>query len=430
MTEEQKWTEAVETVTECGGSPTKAARRLGIPRGTLYSRLRQAKERLGLEPTDAEGEAIASEKSSLRVTGDIASLVVTTRRRIRTIEDALDYAEVDRDMWEVHTFDITSHEQAQKSDDGDPIVIRLWNVKARLKRRSIDHPLRVKDDVMRMLTQYSPKIPAPKWARRKNRGEIMVEISVPDIHFGKLADAEETGEDYNLDIASRLYDKAYDHLLGEAAKAYDIGLVLNVPSNDIMHYSGSRYTTTAGIRQDSCAVWQRTYRTAREAMVRGTLKCRDVAPVKSICHSDNHAQDESFYLGDALWCYFNNDKHVEVDAGMAPYKFHRHGNCLIGLGHGHQAKYPELQSIMAKMRPRDFAECSVKEYHMGHLHKEMMIDSWGDLVLRRIGSLSATDAWHMGMGYCGRKSAQAFIWSREGLEATIYFTPSPEDYQA
>jgi len=424
----QKLIEAVNTVDECDGSRTQAADLLGIPRTTLVSRLKRAEQTLGLTPiSDA---ADSSESTQWHEHEDAATLVVTTKQRIRTVEDALDHGEVDQDMWEPQSFDLTSHEQAQKHDDGGTVVVRLWNVKVKLRRRAPDHPMRVKQEVMDTLKLYAPKIRKPPWSRRKSMGEIMVEISVPDIHFGKLADAEETGTDYNLEIASRLYDKAYDHLLSEAAKMYDVGVVLNVPSNDIMHYSGSRYTTTSGTRQDSCAVWQRTYRCAREAAVRGTLKCREVAPVKCVTHTDNHAQDESFYLGDALWCYFNNDEHVDVDASMAPYKFVRHGACLIGFGHGHMAKYPELQAIMAKMRPEDFAQCTTKEYHLGHLHKEMLIDSWGDLVYRRIGSLSGTDSWHMNMGYCGRKSAQAFIWSPDGLEGTLYFTPSPEDYRA
>jgi transposase-like protein len=419
--------EAVNAVEECGGNKQAAARMLGIARSTLRGRIRRA-EAEGVfakpeMPKQQEGKQWAE-------SDDSASLVLTTTQRIRTVEEALLFAEVDQDVWEPQSFQVTSHEQGQKDDDGNPTIIRLWNVKVKLRRRADNHPLRVKTEVMDMLVSYAPKIPSPSWKRSKKRGQLMLEIACPDIHMGKLADAEETGHDYNLEIARNLYLKAHSHILNEASSKYDIGQILNIPANDIMHFAGSRYSTTRGTRQDTSGTWQRVYRTARETACDGVMLCRNVAPVKVISHPDNHANDEAFYIGDALWCYFNRDKHVEVDHLSAPYKFHRHGNCLIGFGHGDAAKYPELQSVMARACPVDYAQCKVKEFHLGHLHKEMLIDSWGDLMFRRLSSLSGTDSWHARMGYGSPKSAMGFVWSQEGLESIIYFTPSAEDYVA
>ena len=157
--------------------------------------------------------------------------------------------------------------------------------------------------------------------------------------------------------------------------------------------------------------------------------CREVAPTHAIAHTDNHAKDESFYMGDALWCYFHKDKHVEVDCGPEPHKFYRHGDVLLGFGHGHNEKYADLQGIMARMQPEAFAQCPVREWHLGHLHKEMATDGFHDMLFRRLPSLSGTDSWHASKGYASRKAAMGFVWSEQGLESVIYYHPDKEAYR-
>ena len=419
---------AVDAWVACKRNKSEAARSLGIPRATLHCRLELA-EQAGLVPTD-DYDGLELEEEHINMRGDQQTIRLITHKALRTEAEVLEHCQVDTAEWEVHRLKITNHKQGQTDADKNARIVSMVNITLELRRRRRDDPERAKAEVMELLKKHAPRIAKPKWTRRKNRGELMLEISVPDIHFGKLADGEETGEAYNLKIARSLYLKAHEHILNQACERYDIGQVIQVPSNDIMHFDGSRYTTTKGTRQDASGTWQRVYMTARKAAVDAVLMCREAAPVRVISHTDNHAQDAAFYLGDALDCYFHADPHTVVDSGPQPYKFHRHGNCLIGWGHGHQAKYPELQAIMARYCPNDYAECPVKEWHLGHLHKEMLIDGWGGMVFRRISSLSGADSWHAGMGYGSQKSAMGFVWSHDALEAVVYFTPKAEDYAA
>jgi hypothetical protein len=408
------------------GTQTKAAAALGVTRFVVQHRKAIAEQRgitTGTIMDDSPSESCKWNEGS-----DSATLVITTKQRIRTLEEALEYAEADLDMWEASKFGVTSHEQGQKDADGNPTILRLWNVRATLRRREPNDPMRVKDEVKDWLSQSAPKIPSPPRRRKSKRPKIMLEVSCPDIHFGKLSDSQETGEDYNLEIARNLYLSAHQHIIDEASKRYAIDKIVNVPSNDILHFAGSSYATTSGTRQDYAATWQRVYKTARETAKDAILMLRDVAQVDVITHTDNHARDEAFYLADALACYFNKDKHVTVDDSPMPHKFVTHGGVLIGFGHGHNEKYADLQGIMAKKMPEAFARATWKEWHLGHLHKDMLIDGFHDLMFRRLSSLSGTDSWHAGKGYSSRKSATGMIWSEEGLESTIYFTPKAEDY--
>lgn len=410
-----------------GNGCEQIGRIMGKPATTLKSWLHRIPDwRPDLDLTQPSDQ----ERTSDTITGDARHIQIVTHEELRTVDDVVEYCEIDLARWEIVKCRITSHKQGQTDAEKNPRILAMVNVALELKARAPNDPLRAKNEVIDLCKQYAPKIRKPTWTRRKCRGELLLEISVPDIHIGKLSDANETGESYNLEIARSLYLKAHDHIINQACGRYEIGQVLSVQANDIMHFAGSTYATTKGTRQDYAGTWQRVYRTARETATDAVMMCREVGPTRVITHPDNHAADQAFFIGDALHCYFHADGAVEVDSGPEPYKFHRHGNCLIGLGHGDRAKYPQLQAIMAKREPEAYVQCAVKEWHLGHLHHEQMIAGYGGMVFRRLSSLSAGDSWHATMGYDAQKSAMGFIWSRVALEGIVYFTPTEEDYHA
>ena len=63
-----------------------------------------------------------------------------------------------------------------------------------------------------------------------------------------------------------------------------------------------------------------------------------------------------------------------------------------------------------------------RELHLGHLHKEVLVDDESGIITRRIGSPCATDGWHYQNRFVGAtKKHQIFIWHKEyGLEDIYY----------
>jgi hypothetical protein len=418
MTERER--EIVDWIRSTGHTVTQAARHFDTSRSMVYKAMSASESAGDYQPPPRDPDTW-SEK------GDIASLCFTTKERIRTIADALEYAEVDTAEWEVVEHSITSHETPMKIDD-TPAVVRAWNVKAKFRRRAPRDPLRVKTEVMEFLKGFSPK---PKAIRlHKVRNGMMLLLSIPDIHIGKLSDAWETGDDYNIEIARKLYLDAVRHMLERAQAFAPIARIVIVIGNDMMHFDGSRYSTTKGTPQVPSGIWQRVFRVTWETAVEAIEMCRQVAPTEVQCHPDNHAGDASFYIGDVLWAYYRNTDGVTVDNAPREYKMVRHGDVLIMLGHGDKAKYPNLVGEMARLWPRDFAECSFKEIHLGHLHSKQLEDDFHSVWCRRNPSLSGTDSWHAGMGYSGRKAAQCFVYDEVAVQTTLFYHPPKEAYVA
>jgi len=436
---EEKIQRSVDTLAACGGDTHRAAEQLGIAPRTLNTHIRRARTKnitpspIGAAPPQDDptlptpnGEGFSWDQD-----GNTARLTVLTQDGgIDTYEKALEHAGIDPDEWECTRFRVTAHQQGQTDADKNARILQMVNVSCELKRRRPDDPVRVKKDVLAFLETHAPKIKAPAWSRRRKRSDVMLEISVPDIHMGKLCDAWETGDDYNIEIARRLCLRAHEHILSEASRRFDIGSIVSLPCEELLHYEGGTYATTKGTRQDYAAIWQRVYRTARETACDAVALCRALAPTSVYVTDCNHARYSTFYLGDAVACYYARDKYVTVDAEPSPYKYHQHGRVLLGFNHGDRAKPQKLQSQMAHDRPEAFASALVREWHMGHWHKTVLEDFESGVLFRRMPSLSGKDSWHLGEGHTGQKAAVGMIWSPEGLLGTVQFTPTEEDYRA
>jgi hypothetical protein len=116
---------------------------------------------------------------------------------------------------------------------------------------------------------------------------------------------------------------------------------------------------------------------------------------------------------------FRNSDRVHVDFSPTTRKYHRYGVNLIGFAHGCDEKIPDLPLIMATERPRDWAETTTREFHVGHVHHSKRlssrdIDSKMGVRVRTLQSLTPPDAWHYRCGFIGStRAAEAFLWSRE-----------------
>lgn len=60
--------------------------------------------------------------------------------------------------------------------------------------------------------QYAIKYPKIQYPKHKEG--LLYELDMPDLHFGKLAWAEETGQDYDIQIAAEAAHDAFTELLG------------------------------------------------------------------------------------------------------------------------------------------------------------------------------------------------------------------------
>lgn len=160
--------------------------------------------------------------------------------------------------------------------------------------------------------------------------------------------------------------------------------------------------------------------------------CAAVAPVEVIIVQGNHDEQRSFYLGDAISCWYHKTKHVTVDNRPALRKYVCFGNNLIGYTHGSNEKLLQLQGIMACEVPDLWGRTVHREWHLGHFHhKKDLILRTEDILgvtIRYMRGLTAADAWTINKGFIGSpREAEGFLWDpKDGIKAQFISTVPKE----
>lgn len=344
----------------------------------------------------------------------------TSDKPVVTEADAIAYGQIDTAIWYVDRMEVNAWQVAMKASRGHgrpdaPVKKQLWRVKLYLKRIQPKPFQAAHEALFERIKAHAPRYPilAPPVIRQ---GSHLLEVDLYDVHFGKLAWAVETGQNYDLSIAERVYRNAVEDLVARS-HGYRIDQIVLPIGSDFFHVDGPAGATSSGTRVDSDSRYAKIIEAGEMAVVRAVEYLAAIAPVKVIQIPGNHDRVSSFHLGRFIHAWFHNSNRVEVDYAPRPRKYLRFGKNLIGYTHGDGPKGISLVTIMATEMPSDWSETICREWRIGHVHKSKQIDTvsvdtHNGVSIRTLRSLSAVDAWHFEQGFVGgTRAADGFLLS-------------------
>lgn len=254
------------------------------------------------------------------------------------------------------------------------------------------------------------KIPEVKINKLKSNSEEKIAIvNIADIHFGKLAWAPETGENYDLKIATDRFNNIVDSSINRLMKEDNLTKIVFFWSQDFFHYDNPNQTTSSGITfQQTDMRWQKMFDEGVKLLIEAIDKLKQIAPVYTFYTRSNHDEQTAYYAKAVLSATFKNDKLVEVNDSPSPRKYIKFGINLLGFAHGDKEgkRLPNLMSIEA---PEYWSSTKNREFFLGHFHSQIVKEEAG-ITLRYLSSPAGSDAWHNQMGFIGSKrGAQIFI---------------------
>lgn len=242
-------------------------------------------------------------------------------------------------------------------------------------------------------------------------GSFVLEVSLPDLHFGKG----------NIEELQNEYFTALYNILDKCA-AIPLSKIILPVGNDGLNSEGMRKTTTKGTPQFDSVEWFDSFRIYSNTLIESINLLSEVAPVDVVVIQGNHDYERMFYVGEVLSAYYSKNENVTVDNSTSSRKHVSFGNVHIMYTHGDNEKHSELPIIMATENPVEFALAKHREVHCGHFHKEMVIDEIRGIKIRFLPSICTTDEWHKKMGYDAYRCAQGLLWhSQRGLEAILQY---------
>lgn len=372
-------------------------------------------------------------------TGNNAIAEVCGSPDIKTLDELLKVTNVDLNEWRVEKYIVNKWSTARKSevkslefnkgtisgtveDDGSMSVTPLYQVKAWLvRKKEVQDRNFILNELKKHLDEVGGKKQFPESPKRSG---LLYEIAIPDIHIGKLVWGEEVGStSFDSNQAVELFKKAVATLI-ESTDVSKIERILLPVGNDFYNVDNAAGTTTAGTKVDEDTRWKNSFCKGSKLMTDVIEYLSKFAPVDVVIVQGNHDSERSFYLGEYLFAWFKNHKDVTIDNSAPQRKYYKWKKVLIGFTHGNEEKHSELPLIMATERPNFWAECTCKNWHLGHYHRERLEDIKG-VIVHVLPSLTQTDGWHFSKGFIGTKrAAEGLLFDEGNLIATHYFRPN------
>lgn len=364
---------------------------------------------------------------------DETILTSEVTQRVTTVEELFRVHNLSIEDWEITKKVVNTWETSFKNKEGDIVSVPNFQVKVWLQsKKAVSRLDEIREQFRQEVIALSP---IKERHYSLDSAKKLLEVNIFDLHLGKIGWAEETGEDYNINIASERFLEAVDFFV-DKANYFKVEQILFPIGNDFFNsdYSHPFNRTTKGTPQEEDVRWQKTFKTGRNLIIEAATRLSMVAPVDILMIPGNHDFEKTFYLGDSLEAWFHNDENVRVDNSPSPRKYYQYGKVLIGLTHGSEESINDLPGIMAQEVPDKWAGTYYREFHLGHLHQRkskafLPTTEVQGTVVRHMSSLSGTDTWHFKKGYVGaRRSAEALVWDKTlGLECNFYFNLPKQD---
>ncbi len=351
---------------------------------------------------------------------------------VRTLDQLLAATQVNQEEWKtkdvlLNKWDVTSWKK------GYAETKQNFQVKARLERNNEFIRERIVGELFqKMIKDYTPPVyynPQPQVEREDN----LLEISIFDLHIGKLAWGGETFENYDVKIARKRFLGSIEKLL-QNASGFNYERILFPVGNDFFNSDTMENTTTKGTPQDEDLRWQKTFDVGTRLLVDGiNMLKQSGVPVDVVVVPGNHDFERSYYMGSYLSAWFKDDPTVCINNHASPRKYYIYGNTMLGLTHGSEEKEASLPMLMAtdvESKPH-WTSTKFHEWHLGHIHRKRTVkyeinksrelnEDLG-VTIRYLSSLTGTEEWHHKKGYVGStKAADGFVWNKEfGLVAHL-----------
>lgn len=366
-----------------------------------------------METYPPEGKFVHNQETFMRYVREVANgKPLEEPKDIKTVEDQVDFSQVDLTRYNVDKIVTNSWGSDTNQNKQVKVVLSPKENQIDVKELIADFKAEVKD--------YRPK--HTLITREKLTDPVMLEINLPDFHMGLLAWHRETGEDYDVKIATKLYIEAVQAILGMAS-SYNIEKILLLTGSDFFNSDTIDGTTTKGTRQSEDGRFQKTFHAGWTTLRDAIELCKEVAPVDVVVIPGNHDFSRAYFLGSVLEAWFDKDPDVTIDNEPTYFKFRQYGKCLLGFTHGDTTKPQDLPLLMAHDQPTMWANTKYRAWHTGHIHSMMVFEKPGCTV-ESVRSLAVASDWIAKMGYRSYREGKGFVWHKErGDIATVNYKP-------
>lgn len=252
-----------------------------------------------------------------------------------------------------------------------------------------------------------PKVKGPK-VKKTDLCNLYV---ITDYHAGMLAWHEETGADWDLQIAEDILVKWFAQAIEQSPQA-DVAVFAQL--GDFLHFDSLEAVTPASRHiLDADTRFQKLVRTTIRVIRRVIRMLLEKYPKVHVKWCDaNHDPASSAWMREFLMALYDNEPRIDIDNSADTYYCFEWGKTALFFHHGHKRKVANVDSVFAAKFREVFGRTEHAYAHMGHYHS-IDIKETNLMIVNQHRTLAAPDAYASRGGWMSGREAQVITYHKE-----------------
>jgi hypothetical protein len=233
---------------------------------------------------------------------------------------------------------------------------------------------------------------------------------ITDYHLGMLSWSEETGEDWDIQIAEDLIYKWFAQAIHQSP---DANTAIFAQLSDFLHFDGMDAVTPAS--KHLLDVDTRFAKLVRVAIriIRQIINMllQKHQHVHILMLDANHDPVSQIWLREWLAVTYENEPRITIDTSPNPYNAYEFGDTALFFHHGHKKRITDVSSVFAAQFREMYGRTKYAYAHTGHLH-HLDVKENNLMIVEQHRTLAAPDAYSARGGYLAGRDAKVITYHR------------------
>lgn len=234
--------------------------------------------------------------------------------------------------------------------------------------------------------------------------------TLTDAHVGMLAWAEESGDDWDIKIASKTLLGWMGAAVAQAPNS-STGILCNL--GDFLHFDGLDPVTPSHKHVlDADTRFTKLVRvsiTLIRQMIDMLLHKHEKVHV--IMAEGNHDLASSVWLREMMHEMYKDEPRITIDRNPDPYYCFTWGKTALFFHHGHKSRMANLDSVFVSKFKSEFGNSEYAYAHCGHYH-HLKTNETGLMIVEQHRTLAAKDSYASRGGYISGRDAKVITYSK------------------
>ena len=295
---------------------------------------------------------------------------------------------------------ISTYYNAEGKASGQWVKTRIEDDK--IQRLMMETIEAMKEDIPRVSLMNPPPL---------GNNNILNCYVITDYHLGMLSWDEETGENWDVEIAKDLVIKWFAQAIAQSPNA-DHAVFAQL--SDFLHFDGMDAVTPASKHLlDVDTRFAKLVRTAIKVLrtIIDMLLAKHQY-VHIIMADANHDPVSQIWLREWFSVLYENEPRITVDKSPNPYNAFEFGKTALFFHHGHKRKVDNVSEVFAGQFREMFGRTKHAYAHTGHLHS-INIKENNLMIVEQHRTLAPADAYAARGGWLSGRDAKVITYHRD-----------------